>query len=97
MADGKLRVGEVNAHFLINEIFNGDAHKALKVARRYPQVQYKLTPMAIERVLIFEYLEVGLSDEEVVAALTTKEGSVAEARVRRLRGQLEKEKMEQDL
>lgn len=53
---------EINKHFIINTICNGDADKALKIAREYPRVQITLTPKSIERYLILEYIEVGLND-----------------------------------
>lgn len=75
----------VNTHFLIYEIFEGDVNKALKVARRYPRTTYTLTPKSIERYLILEGIEVGLTDNEIIKAYSTEEHIIRAARVRRLR------------
>lgn len=85
MVDEEISGNAVNTHFLINEIFEGNANKALKVARRYPRVTYTLTPKSVERYLILEGIEVGLTDEEIIEAYSTDEDKIRAVRVKRLR------------
>ena len=79
---------EINTYFLVNELFSGDGKKALDIARRYPQAKFTLTPKSIERYLILEYIEAGLTDLDIVEALSKDDFKINIYRVRRLRRDL---------
>ena len=85
-ADGKKISGnEVNTYFLINIIFEGNAHRALDVARRFPQTSYMLAPTSVERYLIVRYIKDGVPVDEIKEALTREGHTVSETRIQRLK------------
>lgn len=87
--DDKLDIREVNTQFLINEIFEGDTHKALAVCRKYKNLMFRLAPMSIERSMILESLRDGASVDDIVDALSTDEHKINRGKVVRLKKELE--------
>jgi len=85
----EINSNEVNTHFLVYELFDGDADKALDVARRFSQCKFTMTPKSIERHMILEYIEQGVSDEEIVRVLTRGDYEIKIKRVERLRKEFE--------
>lgn len=85
---------EINTYFLVNELFAGDATKALSVARRYPSAKFTLTPKSIERYLILECITNGMSDEKIAEYFEDIDNKVNIYRVKRLRKELEDGKRE---
>lgn len=91
----KLDVRKVNTHFLINELFDGDAHKALAVCRRYPRTKFTLAPLSIEREMILDNLRKGVAVDDIVEALSTDEHKVNRDKVVRLQKGLKAGKYEE--
>lgn len=89
MVENNPSTNEINTYFLINEVFSGDGIKALKTARKYPQVKVTLTPKSIERYLILENIDKGISDDEIINYLAIDGYKVNKNRIKRLRKELE--------
>lgn len=94
MVEEKISGNQVNTHFLIYEIFAGNADKALDVARRFPRTTYTLTPKSIERYLIVQYIKDGATDADIIQVLSRGEHVILSERVARLRQEVESGKRE---
>ncbi len=84
----EVNTNEINTHFLIYELFEGNANKALKVARRFSQSKFTLTPKSIERYMIVEYIKTGLTDEDIIEALSDEDNKILPKRLERLRQEI---------
>lgn len=89
MVEQEINTNAVNTYFLIYEIFDGDAVKALQKARKFTQSRFTMTPKSIERHLIIEYIEAGSTDEEIIYALSDDEHKIRPERLERIRKEYE--------
>jgi len=89
VVEDKVSANEINTSFIINELCDGDANRALKLARDYPRVQVTLAPKSIERYFILEYIELELTDKEIIEALTIDGFTIRKDRIERLRREYE--------
>ena len=78
-------IREINTHFLINELFDGNADKALNVSRRYTGTQITLAAKSIERYMILNYIKTGSTNKEIIEVLSRDGYEIRADRVRRLR------------
>ena len=76
---------DINLHFLIDVVFGGDTKKALEVSREFPRASFRLMPTSVERYLIIDFIKSGVSDDEIVEALSEEDYIINKDRVKRLR------------
>lgn len=87
----KMKNNEINTHFLISEIFAGDANKALDVARRYPRTNFTLTAKSIERFLILKRIEgyviagEDVDIHKIIEEFSTEDNKIERVRVERIK------------